>query len=78
MYQSQYGIRKIEVTYVLINPVSVVSSSEVTSTIHPGKTFLLTLMLASNNIGYLIGILVHFSQAGGRTEGKGKEPKKYC
>ena len=53
MSKSQHGIRKIEVTYVPVDSVGVVSSSDVISAIRPGQTVLVTLMLANNESGAL-------------------------
>ena len=46
--RSQHSIQKIEATYDLVNSVGVVSSSDITSAIRPGQTFLFTLMLSNN------------------------------
>ena len=46
----QHGIRKIEVTYVLVNSVCVVSSSDVIFIIYPGQTFLVTIMISNNKL----------------------------
>ena len=48
MSKSQHVIQKIEETYVPVNSVGVVSSSDVISVISPGQTFLFTLMLTNN------------------------------
>ena len=45
--RSQHSIQKIEATYDLVNSVGVVSSSDITSAIRPGQTFLFTLMLSN-------------------------------
>ena len=50
---SQHGIRKIEVTFVPVDSVGVVSSADVISAIRPGQTVLVTLMLANNESGAL-------------------------
>ena len=50
MSKYQHGIRKIEVTYVLVNSVYVVSSSDVIFVICPGQTFLVTLMISNNKL----------------------------
>ena len=48
MSKYQHGIRKVDVNSVLVNSVGVVSSSDVISAIRPGKTVLVTLILANN------------------------------
>ena len=50
MSKYQHNIRKIEVTYVLVNSVCVVSSSGVIFIIYPGQTFLVTLMISNNKL----------------------------
>ena len=49
MSKYQHTIRKIEVTYVLINSVGVVSISNFIFAICPVKTFLVNLMISNNN-----------------------------
>ena len=51
--KSQHGTLKIEVTYVPVDSVGVVSSSDVISAIRPGQTVLVTLMIANNESGAL-------------------------
>ena len=48
MSKSQHGIQKIEVTYVLVNSLFFISSSDVIYAICPGQTVLVTLMLSKN------------------------------
>ena len=45
----QHGICKVEVTYILVNSVGVVSSSDAISAIHSSKTFMVTLILTNND-----------------------------
>ena len=45
----QHVIWNIDMTYFPVNSVSVVSSSNVISSIRPGKTFLVTLMISNND-----------------------------
>ena len=51
MTKYQHGIRNIDVTYAPVKPLGVVSSSDFISAIHPGQTFLVTLMLTNNKLG---------------------------
>ena len=53
MSKSQHGIQEIEVTYVPVKSVGVFSSSDVISSICPGKNFLVTCMIFNNNSGAL-------------------------
>ena len=53
MSKYQHITRKIEVTYVPINLVHVLSSFDVISDIQPGQTFLVTLIIVNNDSGDL-------------------------
>ena len=53
MSKFQHGIQNIELTYVLVKSVGVVSSSDVISDICPVQTGFVTLMIANNMSGEL-------------------------
>ena len=48
MSKYQHGIQNIEVTYVPVNSVGVVSSSDIIYAIRPGLIVLYNLMLSNN------------------------------
>ena len=48
MYKYQKDIQNIEVTYVQVKSVGVVSSFDVISSISPGQAFLITPMISKN------------------------------